>query len=265
VPLYPTAWVHDTLSVAGPLARSVRDLVVMLSVMAGPDARIPISLPSDEVSFSSAPADLRGRRIAWSSDLGGLCAVDPEVATAVRAAADAFAALGCIVEEASPDWRDAPEIIPPLRAQRTSIVMDAVRERAAAIENPWLREYIERSDRLSLRDVGVAEAKRTRYWERTAAFFAKHTLLLAPATQFTAFPKELDFPPKIAGRPMGGVIDTILATYAVTIAGLPALSVPCALSRDGLPIGLQIIGGWRADADVLRAGIAFEEATTWRR
>jgi amidase len=265
VPLYPSAWVHDTLSVAGPLARSVRDLVVMLSVMSGPDARVPISLPNEESSFSSAPADLRGRRIAWSSDLGGLCAVDPQVAAAVRAASDVFAALGCVVEEAAPDWRDAPEIIPPLRAQRTSIVMDAVRERAADIENPWLREYIERSDRLSLRDVGEAEAKRTRYWERTAEFFTRYNLLLAPATQFTAFPKELDFPPSIAGRAMGGVVDAILATYAVTIAGLPALAVPCALSSAGLPIGLQIIGGWRADADVLRAGIAFEEATTWRR
>jgi len=265
VPLYPAAWVQDTLSVAGPLARSTRDLVVMLSVMAGPDARVPISLPSDEPSFSSAPADLRGRRVAWSADLGGLCAVEPEVAAAIREAADVFAELGCIIEETAPDWHDAPEIIPPLRAQRTSIVMDAFRERAAAIENPWLREYIERSDRLSLRDVGVAEAKRTRYWERTAAFFRTYSLLLTPSTQFTAFPKELDFPQSIAGRAMGGVVDAILATYAVTIAGLPALSVPCALSRSGVPIGLQIIGGWRAEADVLGAGIAFEEATTWRR
>ena len=93
----------------------------------------------------------------------------------------------------------------------------------------------------------------------------RYALFLAPATQMTAFPKELDFPPTIAGRTMSGVVDAILATYAVTIAGLPALSVPCALSSTGLPIGLQIIGGWRADADVLRAGIAFEEASPWRQ
>jgi amidase len=265
VPLYPTAWVHDTLSVAGPLARSARDLALMLSVMGGPDARIPISLPSEESSFSSAPPDLRGRRVAWSNDLGGLCAVDAEIAAAVRATADVFVSFGCIVEEAAPDWRDAPEIIPPLRAHRTSIVMDAMRDRAGAIDNPWLGEYIERSDRLSLRDVAAAEAKRTRYWERTVGFFSRYALLLAPATQFIAFPKELDFPPSIAGRTIAGVVDAILATYAVTIAGLPALTVPCAISRSGLPIGLQIVGPWRADGDVLRAGIAFEEATTWRR
>jgi amidase len=268
VPLYPTAWAHDSLSVPGPLARTVRDLALMLSVMAGPDPRIPISLAAQPLNggpIAAAPIELRGVRVAWSSDLGGLCAVDAEVAAAVHRAADRFAALGCVVEEASPDWRDAPEIIGPIRAHRTSIVMDQFRARAAEIENPWLREFIERADKLSLLDVGVAEAKRSRYWERTASFFDRYALLLAPATQMTAFPKDLDFPPAIAGRTMSGVVDAILATYAVTIAGLPALSVPCALSRTGLPIGLQIIGGWRADADVLRAGIAFEEATTWRQ
>ncbi len=265
VPLYPTAWVHDTLSVAGPLARTVRDLALMLSVMAGPDARIPISLAASPGPFGAAPAELRGRRIAWSADLGGLCAVDTDVAAAVRNAAERFAQLGCVVEEAAPDWHDTAEIIGPLRAFRTSIVMDHLRGRAAQIENPWLREFIDRADRLTLKEVGAAEAQRSRYWERTAAFFDRYSLLLAPATQFTAFPKEFDFPPVVGGRSMPGVVDAILATYAVTIAGLPALSVPCAISAAGLPIGLQIIGRWRADDDVLAAGIAFEEATTWRR
>ena len=265
VPLYPTAWAHDALSVPGPLARTVRDLAAMLQVMAGPDPRIPISLAALDGPIAAAPIDLRGVRVAWSSDLGGLCAVDPQIGDAVRRAADRFAALGCVVEEAAPDWNDAPEIIGPLRAHRTSIVMHQFRARAVEIENPWLREFIERADKTSLREVGVAEAKRSRYWERTASFFERYALLLAPATQMTAFPKELDFPPEIAGRQMSGVVDAILATYAVTIAGLPALSVPCALSSAGLPIGLQIIGGWRADAEVLRAGIAFEEATSWRQ
>jgi len=260
VPLYPTAWAHDALSVPGPLARTVRDLAVMLQVMAGPDPRIPISLAALDGPIAATPMDVRGVRVAWSSDLGGLCAVDAEVAAAVRRAADRFAALGCVVEEASPDWHDAPEIIGPLRAHRTSIVMDQFRSRSAEIENPWLREFIDRADRLSLREVGVAEAKRSRYWERTASFFDRYELLLAPATQFTAFAKELDSPPVIAGRAMPGVVDTILATYAVTIAGIPALSVPNGVSSEGLPIGLQIIGGWRADGGVLRAGIAFEEA-----
>jgi amidase len=260
VPLYPTQWVNDTLSVPGPLARTVRDLALMLSVMAGPDPRIPISLAKSGEGFANVRSRMRGRRVAWSADLGGLCAVEPEVVAAVRRAAERFAALGCVVEEAAPDWSDAPEIIGPLRAHRTSIVMAELHARAADIENPWLRDFIDRADRLSLRDIGAAEAKRSRYWERTAAFFERYSLLLAPATQFTAFPKELDFPPVIAGRTMSGVVETILATYAVTIAGLPALSVPCATSSAGLPIGLQIVGGWRADVDVLGAGIAFEEA-----
>ncbi len=259
VPLYPSKWVYDTLSVPGALARTARDVALMLSVMAGPDPRIPISLRRSGETFADPKPDVRGWKVAWSRDLGGLMAVEPDVAAAVERAAHRFADLGCEVEEASPDWRDAAEIIGPLRAHRTSIVMDDLRARASEIENPWLREFIERADRLSLRDVGAAEAKRSRYWERTAAFFARYRLLLLPATQWTAFPKELDFPPVVAGRAMSGVIEAILATYSVTIAGLPALSVPCAVTPAGLPIGLQIVGGWRRDADVLRAGIAYEE------
>ena len=98
VPLYPTAWVNDTLSVPGPLARTVRDLALMLSVMAGPDPRIPISLAKSGEGFANTRTQMRGRRVAWSTDLGGLCAVEPEVASAVRRAAEQFAALGCVVE-----------------------------------------------------------------------------------------------------------------------------------------------------------------------
>ncbi|MGH2473473.1 MAG: amidase [Candidatus Limnocylindria bacterium] len=258
VPLYPSKWVYDTLSVPGPLGRTVRDAALMLSVMAGPDPRVPISLAESAEQYADLDPDVRGWRVAWSRDLHGLLAVDPQVASAIERVVRRFADLGCIVEEASPDWHDASEIIGPLRAHRTSIVMDELRAQATEIANPWLREFIDRADNLLLKDLGAAEAKRARSWERTAAFFARYRLLLIPATQWTAFPKELDFPPIVAGRKMSGVVEAILSTYAVTIAGLPALSVPCVLPPAHLPIGLQIVGGWRRDADVLRAGIAFE-------
>jgi amidase len=257
VPLYPSKWVYDTLSVPGAFGRTVRDVALMLSIMAGPDPRVPISLARSPELVADPEPDVRGWRIAWSRDLNGLLAVDEEVAATILQAVRRFTDLGCLVEEASPEWADAPEIIGPLRAQRTTIVMDDLRARAAEIENPWLREFIDRADRLLAKDVGAAEAKRSRYWERTATFFARYRLLLMPATQWTAFPRELDFPPVVGGRAMTDVVDAILATYTVTIAGLPALSVPC-VTAPRMPVGLQIVGGWGRDADALRAGVAFE-------
>ena len=260
VPLYPSRWVSDVLSVPGPLGRTVKDVALMLSVMAGPDPRVPISIAEPASEFADPRGEIRGWRVAWSRDLGGMLAVEPEIAAAVEIAAGRFAELGCVVEEAAPDWRDALEIIGPLRAHRTAVVFDDLRQRKDEIANPFLREFIDKAGELSLLEVGRAEARRSRLWERTAEFFVTRRLLLLPTTQWPAFPKELDFPPTVAGRRMSGVVEAILSTYAVTIAGLPALSVPMGVTKAGLPIGLQIVGGWRREADVLRAGIAFEDA-----
>jgi amidase len=238
----------------------------MLSVMAGPDARVPISIEESPSAFADPDSDVRGWRIAWSRDLDRMLAVEPEIGAAVEMASRRFADLGCSVEETAPDWRDALEIIGPLRAHRTAVVFDELRPRKDEIGNPFLREFIAKAGELSLLEVGHAEARRSRLWERTAGFFSTHRLLLLPTTQWPAFPKDQDFPPTVAGRRMSGVVEAILSTYAVTIAGLPALSVPLGLTRTGLPIGLQIVGGWHREIDVLRAGIAFEDAfppTRW--
>ena len=260
VPLYPSRWLFDSLSVPGTLGRTVRDVALMLSVMAGPDARVPISIVEAASAFAGPGSEIRGWRVAWTRDLDGMLAVEPEVAAAVEKAARGFADLGCVVQETAPDWHDALEIIGPLRAHRTAVVTDELRPRKDEIANPFLREFIAKAGELSLLEVGHAEARRSRLWERTAVFFSTHRLLLLPTTQWPAFPKDLDFPPTVAGRRMSGVVETILSTYAVTIAGLPALSVPAGLTRAGLPIGLQIVGGWHREMDVLRAGIAFEDA-----
>jgi amidase len=264
VPLYPSKWLFDTLSLPGALGRSVKDVALMLAVMSGPDPRVPTTIADASTELAAASGEIRGWRVAWTPDLDGLLAVEPEVEAAVESAAARFAELGCAVERACPDWQDALAIIEPLRAQRTAIVTQDLRDRVDQIANPFLRQFIDRSERMSLIDVGRAEARRSRYWERTVAFFDRYRLLLLPATQWPAFPKELDHPPVVAGRAMSGVVESILSTYAVTIAGLPALSVPCGLTRSGLPIGLQIVGGWRRDVDVLRAGIAYEDAFPMR-
>jgi amidase len=265
VPLHPSKWVFDPFSVPGPLARSARDVALMVSVMAGPDTRIPISLSDSGAALAESSTAARSWRVAWTPDLGGLFAVDPEVASVAGAAAHRFADLGCAIEYASPDWTDAREIIEPLRAFRTAIVTEDLRTRTDGPSNPFLRQFIERAADLPLVDVARAEGRRSAYWERTASFFSRFDLLLLPTTPWTAFPKDEEFPASVGGRSMGGIVEAILATYAVTIAGLPALSIPCGLTSAGLPVGLQIVGGWHADADALRAGIALEDLLRFSR
>ncbi len=260
IPGFPSAWVHDTFCVNGPMARSVADAALMLSVMAGPDARVPISIDQAGDVFADTPDDISGWRVAFSPTLDGLFRVDTQVAHAVKAAAVAFSELGCTVEEAAPDLREAPEVISSSRAFRTAVVHDFPDD----YDGSWLREFVARAQQLSLKDVARAEALRSTLWLRAQSFFETYRLLLLPTTQFVAFPAERAYPEEIDGAPVGDTIEAILSTYAISILGLPALSVPCGLAEDGTGLGLQIVGGWRRDRDVLQAGAAFERVRPWR-
>ena len=203
--------------------------------------------------------------MAFSPTLNGLFRVDPQVARVVDAAAHAFVELGCTVEQAAPDLSEATEAISVLRAVRTAAVYQQRLDAVDEFEGDWMREFVSRARELSLADVARAEALRSMLWQRACTFFETYRLLLLPSTQFVAFPAERPYPEQIDGTPVGDTIEAILSTYAISILGLPALSVPCGLAADGTPVGLQIVGGWRRERDVLRAGLAFERMRPWQR
>ncbi len=265
IPSYPNSWVYDSFSVNGPMTRSVADAALMLSVMAGPDARVPISIsePGDAFARFRAPDHLRSWSVAWSPTLGGLFRVDPQVREVVARGAAWFAELGANVEEAEPDLREAPEVIRTLRAVRAATVHQAQLDASDQLEGAWLREFLSRAQHLSIAQVARAEALRSTLWQRAQTFFERYRLLLLPTSQFIAFPAERPYPERIDGVEVVDTIDAILSTYAISILGLPALSVPCGLAEDGTPVGLQIVGGWRRELDVLEAGAAFERLRPW--
>jgi amidase len=257
--------VYDGFAVNGPMARSVADAALMLSVMAGPDARVPISISEPGATFTDfhAPENLNGWRVAFSPSLDGLFRVEPRVASVVAQAARRFAELGCQVDEATPDVHEAEEAINVLRAVRAATVHQAQLDVVDQIEGAWLRDFLSRAQQLSLGDVARAETLRSTLWQRAQTFFETYRLLLLPTTQFVAFPAERPYPEFIDGHPMANTIEAVLSTYAISILGLPALSVPCGLADDGTPVGLQIVGGWRRELDVLHAGAAFERLRPW--
>jgi amidase len=264
VPISPTPMAWDSLSIAGPMARTVLDTALMLSVIAGPDARAPLSVPVEAGRWIEAARrpEIRGWRVAWSRDLN-LQAVDADVAGIAGAAAAAFEGLGCAVEEAHPDFTGAREIIHTTRAARMAAVYGDLLPRWRERMNPDLVRNIEQGMALSAAQWGRAEMARTALWERVRAFFDRYDLLLTPTVAVRPFPVETDYPSEINGRRVETYIDWFLLTYAITLTGLPAISVPAGWTGDGLPVGLQIVGRWRAEDAVLRAAAAFEATRPW--
>lgn len=263
VPMYPVGWTSDSFQVAGPMARTVRDVALMLSIMAGPDPRVPISLDEPGAVFAdAAQGGVKGLRIAWSADLG-VGNVDPEVAGIVEAACRRFLDSGCEIDAAAPEIGDIRPMVATFRALGTSAGSPELLEMAERVDNPFLREFLKRPGELSGMDVARAFNAHSRYMERIASFFGQYDLLVTVSTPTAAYMVDQMFAPEVNGRPVASAIDAMIVTYAITMAGLPCISVPAGFTADGLPVGMQIVGGRHAEALVLRAAAAFEEMAPW--
>jgi len=265
VPRYPSVLAWDTYSVEGPMARTTADAALMLAVMAGPDDRSPISYEIDPRDFTAAgtKASVKGWRIAWSTALGGLVPVDDEVRAVFERAVGVFNSLNARVENACPDMRDVPEIV---RLTRGLLMVarhaDKLPEHRAILQD-GLVENTELGLALSSRDIARGELLRTQQWERVRTFLEVRDLLVTPTAATPPFPLDQPHVLMVNGQPLGKGMQRSFLTYAVSVMGLPAISIPCGFTRDGLPVGLQIIGKRRGEAAVLRAAAAFEAAHPW--
>ena len=271
IPVWPGGWTSNPFSVTGPMARSVRDVALMLSVMAGPDDRVSISLDEPGDVFERAAdgelasiARVAGRppRVAWSHDLG-IGVVDPEVSRLVESAARTFESLGCTVEDAHPDIGDPRDMIAALRALGTAAGNPELLKRADEVDNPFLREFLKRPAELTGMEIANAWNAHSRLIERVSAFFRDYDLLITPTTPTPAYLVDQMFPPDVAGTPIASAIDAMIVTYAITMTGLPAISVPAGWTEAGPPIGMQIVGRRHAEAAVLSAAAAFEATRPW--
>ena len=264
VPVYPSFLSWDTLAVEGPMARTVGDTALMLSVIAGSDDRSPISLPGNNLDFVKAVERpiVRGLRIAWSPDLG-IVPVDREVEEIAAAGAQRFAELGCTIDRAEPDFGRVREVIHVTRAlRRLSLHADKL-EKWRDQMNSNLVWNVEQGFPLTARQVGEAEKERTEIYHRVRKFFETYDLLLTRTVAVRPFPVEVSYPREINGQPMSSYTDWFLLTYAITLTGLPAISIPCGWTSAGFPVGLQIVGRRLAETSVLKAAAAFESLSPW--
>jgi amidase len=265
IPRVPTTLAWDTYSVEGPMARNVADAALMLSVMAGLDDRAPLSYDVDTAAFTRAVKNpsVKGWRVAWSLDLGGLALLDHEVAAIVRDAAAVFTKLGARVEQAAPDMSDVPEIVRLTRGFLMVARHGDRLEKHRDVLQAGLVENTEQGLRLTSREVAEGELLRTQQWERVQAFMAEHELLITPTAAVPPFPIDQPHPLQVNGQPIGKAMARSFLTYAFSVLGLPAISIPCGFTRQGLPVGLQIVGRRRGDAAVLTAAAAFQAARPW--
>jgi amidase len=265
VPVYPRELGWDQFSVHGPMARTVADVALMLSVMAGADDRSPISYAVDTREFAKAvrKPSVTGWRIAWTPDLAGLIPVDGEVAAAAEEGARVFRSLGTRVESASPDFSETNEIVLSTRGLTMAALHADKLTRWRDQMQQGLVWNIEQGLRLTPQEIGRGEKLRTILWHRVRTFFERYDLLVLPTVAVKPFPVEQPYPTEINGQPLANYTQWFFLTYATSLTGLPAISVPCGFTRDGLPVGLQIVGRRHQEAAVLCAAAAFERATPW--
>jgi amidase len=266
VPVWPSLVGWFPMSVQGPIARTVKDTALMLNTIAGPDPRSPIAIAEPGNPFSRPlERDFKGVRVAWSQDLGGL-PVDSRVTEAIEGRRHVFESLGCVVEECEPDFTDAHEIFKVWRAWRFELsyaeLLDTHRDhiKDTVIWN------IEEGKKLTGPQIGRAERKRTELYHRVREFMETHEFLILPVNQVPPFDVNQRYVTEINGVKMDTYIDWMKSCYYISVIGLPAISVPCGFTPEGLPVGVQIVGRHQDDLGVLQLAYAFEHSTgLWNR
>jgi amidase len=256
------------LSVSGPMARTVEDAALLLSVQAGPCDADPLTLPeSGEVFRAPLDAPMAGRRIAFSPNLGGL-PIARSTAAVIATAPAVFEGLGCKVEQTEPDLSGAMDVFQVQRAAALAALGQGLEKSVP----DWRKHTkdtaiwnIEKGFALTGDEIIQSELRRTEIYRSAVEFLERFDALILPAAQVPPFDIKTEWVDSIEGHKMDSYIDWMTVCCAITVTGLPAISVPAGFTEDGLPVGLQIVGRPRGEWALLQIAHAFESATQHHR
>jgi amidase len=260
----PDTWL-PSMSVTGPMARNVADLATLLSVQAGFDSRVPLSLQGDGSLFQSRlERNFKGARIAWGGDFKGHTPCEPGVLEVCLRAVKTFESLGGVVEEATPDFdfEAVWQSVIRLRGWQQGAALLAYYNDPAkrALLKPEAIYEVETGLRQSAYDITAASAVRTDWSTAVRRFFERYDFFIAPTAQVFPFDVAQHWPKEIAGRTMQTYHEWMKATLLVTMSGCPALAAPGGFNDQGLPIGIQIIAPNRQELSCLQLAFAYESA-----
>jgi len=256
------------LNTAGPMGRNIPDVAMLLSVMAGPDSRAPLSIEQDPTLFTHAlERNSKGTRAGWLGDLGGHLQMERGIVDLCQNAIKVFEAIGCTVEEARIDF-------PPERMWDTwmklrhwvnagnlmQLYKDPGKRGKMKPEAEW---EIEGGLKLSALDVYEACILRSDFYRAISKLFAIYEFLLLPSAQVFPFDASIHWPKSINGATMDTYHRWMEVVVPASLSALPVINVPIGFSRDRLPMGLQVIGKHHADFSLLQIAYAYEQATHW--
>jgi amidase len=262
VPHWPSELGFSGLGVIGPMARTVPDAALLLSVLAGPDPRDPLALETPGTRFlEPLERDFRGVRVAWSPDLGRF-PVTAEVIATCRAALAHFQTIGCELEpDCHPDFDGAERAFHALRAAAFEVSVGHWVDRHPQLVKDTLHWNVEQARKLRACDIARAEQARSALYQRVVGFLEDYEFLICPTAQVAPFPVEIEWIRQIDETPCESYVDWMMICCVVSLTGLPVAAVPAGLTATGGPIGLQIIGRPRADFEVLRLAYAYQQAS----
>lgn len=262
VPNFPPSVPDERLSVPGPIARTVGDVALMLEAIAGEDPRVGYSreLSADYFAESSVP-QTRTLRVAWSPDLGGSFPIAHEVRDALDRVPDLFAAIGWEVVDLLPDLSGADEVFRILRAHQFAEAFGAlVRDHPDSVKSA-IRWNVEIGLALTPDQVERARARQREIQEQIHGYFSEVDLLGLTVSQVAPFPIEWEYPHSIEGEEMSDYLEWMASCYLISTTALPAISLPVGETRQGLPVGLQLVGPPGGDRELLWASAQVEQAT----
>jgi amidase len=258
---------HAQMGVEGPMARTVRDLALLLDVQAGHHPGAPLSYEAPGSFLSGLDGPAPGGRIAWAGDFGGALPLEDGILSLCERALARFSAAGFESEPLVPDF-DAEALWQAfivLRQATSGCGLKTLHDDPAhrgrlKPEAVW---EVEGAARLTGPQIHAASVTRTAWHRALLALFERYDLLVVPTAQVFPFPVETHWPREIAGRAMDSYHRWMQVSAFATMGGCPALNVPVGFDAAGRPMGMQLIGRPRADLAVLRAGAAYEAVLPW--
>ncbi|MGI8946622.1 MAG: amidase [Ornithinimicrobium sp.] len=268
IPVAPSRNAWAWLARTGPMGRAVDDIALAMSVLTGPDPRVPFHCPVDPADFvaldgaaGSGSRPLSGVKIGLTVDFGLGVPVEQEVADTILVQAQVFEELGAVVELACPDLTDADEVFDTTRAFDMATNLREIVVAHPEQVKPEVVWNVRKGLDLSADELMKAALARTRLHQAVHRFFTDYDVMLAPTTQVLPFPSTDRWPRVVASVPMVSYVEWMRSVCLISAMGCPAVSVPAGFSRGGLPVGLQMVAQHGRDAHLLRVAMAYEEAT----